>query len=599
MSADNRIERARSALARHDTDAAAQIIEEVLSSRPDDARANYLKGVLALQQSDLQGALASLSVAHRRDPSNPAVANTYGVALFSAGSIQQAEGVLRRAVKHAPGHPDAVGNLGIVLQHLGNTDEALAHLSRAVTHPMSSERLFDAWYQEAHFKNQLAAAAEAIPQIFDRYPKNPYVISWRAQQAVNAGRDTEARRMWSGLQPDDRRSATALLDFVWYLLSLGEQDTADKLLSSILENFPRHAQAIFASVHGLSLARRNPDAGYDMLERIEEILSTGEVAFRDDVAYRFSAGAIADQLGYHDKSFHHYQAANQAIWSRRSIPKSAYIEDAENIRAIYTAERLERLRSITEREATDDDRLGEGLVFVFGMPRSGTTLVEQILVRGGLVCAGGERPDVDEILARIYGGERQLGVRMQALDRLKIHQVRSIAEAHHRYVAIQKAGAKLFVDKTPRNFQHIGALSILFPKATFIHIQRAAEDTCLSCYFNYFSWNSIVYSYDLETLGIYYRLYQSLIAHWHEVLPHRILDVSYENLVENPETEIKRMLTFTGLPYSSSYLQADRVKQPIFTASIAQARQPIYRSSVGRWRAYERHIGPLLKALRT
>ena len=155
----------------------------------------------------------------------------------------------------------------------------------------------------------------------------------------------------------------------------------------------------------------------------------------------------------------------------------------------------------------------------------------------------------------------------------------------------------MFTDKTPANFLRLGLIARLFPAARIIHCRRHAVDTCLSCYFQLFGRNNILYSYHLETLGLYYTQYRRLMAHWRRVLPVDVLDVAYEDVIADAGAETRSILDFCGLEWNDACLEFHKGKGPVLTASQWQVRQPIYRTSVERWRRYESHLGPLLGAL--
>ncbi|MGB1548696.1 MAG: sulfotransferase family protein, partial [Alphaproteobacteria bacterium] len=228
-------------------------------------------------------------------------------------------------------------------------------------------------------------------------------------------------------------------------------------------------------------------------------------------------------------------------------------------------------------------------IFILGMPRSGTSLVEQILASHSEVHGGGERAEWMRLVRGIDSfpdGVRDFGPE-------------DFARLGENYVeALRKLApeAARITDKLPHNFLHVGLIHLALPKAKILHCVRNPVDTCLSCYKHLFD-SELSFAYDLDELGRYYRLYERLMHHWRAVLPGRMLDVPYEELVADQETLSRRILDFCELPWEPACLDFHKTDRRVQTASVAQVRQPIYTTAVRRWRKYEHRIAPLLAAL--
>ncbi|MBI3462463.1 MAG: sulfotransferase [Planctomycetes bacterium] len=246
-------------------------------------------------------------------------------------------------------------------------------------------------------------------------------------------------------------------------------------------------------------------------------------------------------------------------------------------------------------------RYGEGNptevpVFVVGMPRSGTTLVEQILASHPDVFGAGELPDIPSIVDTL---PRYAPNQMRypgCLAFLGPPVIRGFADAYLKRVRTLDATSERVVDKWPLNYLHLGLMALLFPRARIVHCRRDPLDTCLSCYFQRFRGDH-EYSYDLAHLGSYYRTYERLISHWREVLPMPVLELHYEALIDDPQATSERLLAFCGLSWQERCLRFHESPRPVSTASNWQVRHPLYRSAVQRWRNYEAHLGPLRDAL--
>jgi Sulfotransferase family len=224
------------------------------------------------------------------------------------------------------------------------------------------------------------------------------------------------------------------------------------------------------------------------------------------------------------------------------------------------------------------------------MPRSGTTLVEQILASHPMVHAAGELKRL-QILSDGIDGFPQSAASLNAA------QLKALGEAYLGFVALMAAGQRYVVDKMPSNFTNAGLIRLVLPDAQIIHCRRDAVDTCLSCYTKLFAGEQ-AFAYDQTELGRFHRAYQALMAHWRTVLPaSHFLEVDYEAVVEDLEHEARRMFDFLSLPWDERVLRFYDTKRPVRTASVNQVREPIYRTSAGRWRKHAAHLQPLLGAL--
>ncbi len=237
-------------------------------------------------------------------------------------------------------------------------------------------------------------------------------------------------------------------------------------------------------------------------------------------------------------------------------------------------------------------------VFIVGMPRSGTTLVEQILASHADVSGAGELPDIDQMA---MGMDQYLGPSAaypECLDRLDQSACRRLGESYLDRLRAVSSDALRVTDKSPTNFLYLGLVARILPQAQIIHCRRNPLDTCLSCYFNHFPQGN-EFTNDLADLASYYADYQRLMAHWRKVLPIAILDVDYEALVSTPEPVIREMVLSLGLEWHPQCLEFYRTERAIHTASNVQVRQKLNSNSIDRWRVYEKHLGALIDALGT
>jgi tetratricopeptide (TPR) repeat protein len=329
------------------------------------------------------------------------------------------------------------------------------------------------------------------------------------------------------------------------------------------------------------------DAHLAMMQKLaREVRSLPAAA---QIQLHFALGKAYDDLRQYEKAFHHLRQGN-------TLKRQQLRYDEAKMHSVF-----ERVRSLFDRGLLQA-RSGAGClspvpVFVVGMPRSGTTLVEQILASHPAVYGAGEIQDFGRLLSQLVttpAGVFEYPERAAALPAGDLH---ALGRRYFEGLRRRAAGAARIVDKMPSNFVYLGMIHLALPRARIIHIRRNPLDSCLSCYSRLFI-EGLPYTYDLAELGRYYRLYAMLMAHWREVLPpDRLIEVDYEAIIADVAAEARKIVEFCGLPWDDRCAAFHQTDRPVRTASVVQVRQPIYRSSEGRWRAYRKHLGPLIAAL--
>lgn len=304
----------------------------------------------------------------------------------------------------------------------------------------------------------------------------------------------------------------------------------------------------------------------------------------------FALGKAYADIEDYKSSFVHLLRGNALQRSRVEYDETLVADRFARMRRVFTPKQLRRMEELRGGDPSQTP------IFVLGMPRSGTTLIEQILASHPQVFGAGELRAFCAV-ADACGGEHAplpYPDYMQALGRS------ALTEIGARYIAeVRKLApdTPFITDKMPANYYYIGLIHLALPNAKIIHVMRDPVDTCLSCFSKLFN-DELNYTYDLGELGRYYARYYKLMAHWRRVLPkRRILDVRYEDLVDDVEGETRRISAHCGLPWDASCLAFHETKRSVRTASAAQVRKPIYKSAVGRWHAYGSALEPLLREL--
>lgn len=320
------------------------------------------------------------------------------------------------------------------------------------------------------------------------------------------------------------------------------------------------------------------------IDLIEQALAAGQFRVaREPSSLLFAAAGLYDRIGEYDKAFARAKAANESLNARHD-PRQ--IETLVQDRITYLTR--QRVRSLP-RAGTDS----QVPIFIVGMPRSGTTLAEQIFASHPRVHAGGELDWLVNLAASTAGKSE---FRCQILGTLSLNHVEELSAAYLNRLQALNPRVDRITDKMPLNFLYLGLIAMLFPNARVIHCRRDPLDTCLSCYMTDFVAGH-EFTTNLSWLGHFYRQYERMMAHWRDVLDLSVLDVDYERLVSDPQTQTRRMLDFAGLPWDPQCLLFHRNDRFAATASHQQVRTALYTSSVGRAKNYVNYLGPLRAAL--
>ena len=376
--------------------------------------------------------------------------------------------------------------------------------------------------------------------------------------------------------PELTQSSSALLRVT------NQHAAAEQQLRQAIERHPTYA-ASFPTI--TSLINFKPDD--PLFQVINELLENSTLTDQDRTKLHFSLGKMYDDSHQYDLAFHHYQTGNELANRQYDPAKASHWID--EIIGLWN-----RSAAPTETQA--------GLpspVFVVGMPRSGTTLVEQILVSHPNTASAGETHFIENMANLAWetlGSQTNYPHFQNQLTPALLAQLGTEYLSRLRLKAQAVAASSHLIDKMPTNFAYVGLILELFPDAKIIHIGRDPLDTCLSCYFqNFDTGNS--YSFDLQSLGHFYRNYQRLMDHWQASYPDNILEIEYEQLINDQEHESKKMIDFIGLDWDPACLQFHTNTGPVITASATQVRQPIYKKSLQRWQNYRQHLQPLAAAL--
>jgi tetratricopeptide (TPR) repeat protein len=523
-----------------------------------------------------------------RQPELGLAHNNLGLALAALGARVEAVESFGRAININPRSVDAINNLGNTLRDLGKHREAAA-LHRTATEidpqrPDSHFGLGNALYglglmamSEASFRRAL----ELRPQ----YPAAQLALATALRAQTRAAEAQDCLRALLGAHPDNVAALCLLGDLH---ADSGEFAEAGKLFERTLE-----LDADFAPAYcSIAAHNRMTENGGAWLRGAERLLGK-PLALEHEIGLRYALGKYFDDLGRYDTAFARYREANELCKRHESAFSAARL-------ARYVGRIIERFDLGFVRAAHAGASDSERPVFVVGMPRSGTSLVEQIIASHPQGYGAGEL-DFWEKAFEIFSGAPLAGsadataIGSNARDggSRGADVIERLAREYLERPGARAGAALRVVDKMPANFLHLGLIHAVFPRARIIHMQRDPLDTCLSLYFqNFFHLHP--WASDLGDLVQYYQQYLRVTDHWRVVLPEiSLLEVPYEALIADQEQWTRRILAFVGLHWDPRCLDFHETRRTVITASRWQVRQKIYAASVGRWRRYEGHIGPL------
>jgi tetratricopeptide (TPR) repeat protein len=538
------------------------------------------------------------------------LANTYK----RLGKLEWAEREYGQALRLNPRYAEAHSNLASLLTDLGHFDRAVAEGRLAIE---IAPRLADAYINLAaieYARRRFPDAIQWLDVLLGFAPQHPAGLSTKAMALKELNRLDEAltlaqqaaslvpgsadvhNTLGQVLQEMDRfdeamasyakaaslpgtAAERALVNRATLLMEAGRASDGLAAFDAVIATYPNSAPAWFVRAELKTFTAGDPD-----IARMEMMLRDGTVQpFNDRMSMHFALGKAYLDAGDATRAFQYLDAGNR-------MKRGTFEYDAE-----ATGKWLGRIAEVFSRDLLKGAPRKPAAfaltpIFIVGLPRSGTTLIEQILASHPEVTGAGELITLQHLVDSI-------GSYPDNVAQMGREDFARLGQAYLAQVTPLAKGRQFVVDKMPANFLHAGLIRLMLPNARIIHSRRDPVDTCLSCYTKLFTAEQ-AFAYDLGELGRFYRSYQGLMAHWRAVLPSKaFIEIDYEAVVDDLEGQARRLIDFLGLTWDEACLRFHETRRPVRTASLTQVRRPLYASSVGRWRKYAPHLGPLLAAL--
>jgi len=625
---------------------------EILKAVPGHPEALLLLAMARMRQDDAAGALAILEPLGVSQPRAPAVHFELAMARARLGKSEEAIAALRRVVQLHPDHAQAWRALGDQLTLLGDTaaaDDAYArHIKASVNDPKLieaaaalcenklaiAERLlrtflkkhptdvaalrmlaetgsrlgrwedaekllshalalapsFDAARHNyavlLHRQNKLIAALREVEILLEREPRNPNYLSLKAAALARLGEQARAKEIYETLLKDFPNTPKGWMSYGHTLKTLGGQDASIKAYRKSIALMPQLGEAYWSLANLKTFRFSSAD-----IAAMRAQLARKDVAGEDRFHLHFALAKALEDEGHYAESFDHYEKGN----ALRRADADYNADDAHR--------QVERSVAFFTRTFFAE-RAGFGSpapdpIFIVGLPRSGSTLLEQILSSHSSVEGTAELTDIILIAKRLGGKKRREEARLypEILATLSSDELRALGEEYLTRTRVQrKTERPFFIDKMPNNFAHVGLIHLILPNAKIIDARRHPLACCFSNFKQHFA-RGQNFTYSLADLGRYYADYVALMAHFDAVLPGRVHRVFYEEMVANPERETRRMLDYCGLDFEDACLRFYESDRAVRTASSEQVRQPIYAGALDHWRHYDQWLAALKLAL--
>ena len=597
-----------------DTAAALAILETLARSQPRAAAVHYELGLALAAAGRGEDAIASLRRAAQLNPALPGVWRTLADHLSVIGDAQEAQAAYARHIKAGTGDPRllepaaalcqndipraelllrahlreypsdvaALRMLAEVAARLGRHRDAEALLARCLELAPSFAEARAQYASILGLLNCPMQALEQIDRLLGNDPSNPHYRSLKAATLVTIGEYQQACDLYARLLAEYPQQSKIWLSHGNVLKTLGRSEDAIRAYRRALELAPRLSDAWW-SLSNLKTFHFTPG---DVAAMQSELART-DCADADRRQLHFALGKVFEDAGQYEQSFQHYHQANSlqhALMRYRAEDTTRLVERS---RSVYTGEFL-RERSGAGCPAPDP-------IFIVGLPRAGSTLVDQILSCHPLVEGTMELNDITSLAREldVPVAEGQSGRYPAAIATLDPGRLRALGEAYLARTRVQrKTDAPFFIDKMPNNFLHLGLILLTLPNAKIIDVRRHPLGCCFSAFKQYFA-RGQHFSYSLEDVGHYYRDYVELMDHFDRMLPGRVHRVFYEAMVEDTEAEVRALLAYCGLSFDEKCLRFYENRRAVRTASSEQVRQPIFREGLDQWRHYEPWLDPL------
>ena len=556
---------------------ACKKFKDLLKVKPDISLLRQLSNILV----ELDKEEEADDVIQEFLESNTTYSNLYkGIRHAKAGRVKLAEEVYTNILKEDPENVDALRLLGILATKGGKYKIAEQLLIKAIKLAPSYSLLWRNISLVYRLSGQLDKAQKSMDNILALDPKNASVWADYGTILIMMARYKEAIVAYSrcvSLQPDSPRAYLSL-GHAYNTIGNNEK-SVDSYINAVKYN-PNSGEAYW------SLANlKTYEFTSKQIEEMQKTLSN-DISENEKVQLLFALGKAYEVKKDFKQSFKMYSEGN---WIKRKLIKYSSQENTEKINKSIEFFNKDTVKKIKKSKCNDPDP-----IFILGLPRSGSTLIDQIISSHSMVDGTQELPNIMNLSREVEVMGKSKEAYPSFLKKLSEMQISELGNKYIDQTKWSRGNAPFFIDKMPNNFIHIGFIKTILPNAKIIDTRRGAMDTCFSCFKQFFA-KGQHFTYDLEDLGLFYNDYINIMDHWHSIYPNQIYTVKYSNMVSDTEKEIIKLLQYCNLPFEESCFEFYKSKRPVKTPSAEQVRQPIYKSGLDYWKNFESDLLPLEK----
>lgn len=497
------------------------------------------------------------------------------------GELKQAEKLCMAVLTRDPRNVDALLLAASLAQAIDDAAMAASFLKRASDSRPNSLGVRSAFALALEESKEFEEAAKQYRQCLAAKPSMPTALIGLARSYVGMGKAELALPFYEQALKQNPDTPSIRIHYANALTGLGRMDDAAVLLRDSIAR----GRDVAASYR--MLADNHKFSGEpEELDAILALIGKPDNSSTDLVRLNHAAGKIMNDIGRYEEAVDYFQASKLASGSDFDI--EAFRRQVDTLIASFTPQLIKSKAGFGDPS--------EVPVFIVGMPRSGTTLTEQICASHPAVYGAGELVKLSRVIKAAGYANKPTGAIQKHPQAMTQAEARSMAADYLGFLKGLAPDAARIIDKMPHNFLYVGVIALIYPNARIIHCTRDPIDNCISCFFNTFN-DRHGYNAELGKLGLYYREYRRLMRHWQQLLPDRIYESNYETMIADQEGETRRLIEFLGLQWDDASLRFYETERPVTTPSRWQVRQPIYQTSVKRWKKYENKIQPLIESL--
>ena len=505
--------------------------------------------------------------------------------IMNEGRLGIAEKRCREFLKKNPTHTYAMSQLAEIANRLGYFDDAETLLKKAVEFKPNDGELRMKYAMVLRKKQKFAETMKQVNILCEQFPNNIAYQAQRGSELMQNGEHEKAVDLFNSLLEKNPYNFSSLTSRGHAQKTLGKTNEAIKSYKAAYEIKPDHGEAFFSLSNLKTYSFTDAE-----IEKIDSQLNRIDLSLKEKVYFHFALSQALESKGEFNEAFYHLNRGNEI---KRDQSKYSIERMNDELQAQIDVCNEDFFRNLGDGGSNTKDP-----IFILGLPRAGSTLIEQILASHSMIDGTLELPNILSLAQSLRGDDiyGKAGKYPKIMSNFTSDQRVNMGKKFIDETMMHRDGAPMFTDKMPNNFRHIGLIHLIMPNAKIIDARRYPLDCCFSMFKQLFAQGQ-EFSYGLKEAGSYYNSYVKLMNHWDKVLPGKVLRVNNEDVIDDLEGQVKRILNFIEIPFEESCVSFHKTERSVRTASSEQVRQPINRKGMGRWKPYAKHLKPLVEPI--